>query len=128
MRLQALLPSGKFIEPADRFLYRYIPSFDTVRTTLLLPFCTYGRSGSYKDFHDWVDKNDILIEAFPLESMGDSKRVSIHRRLKRHLTAGGGGGLRPRGKFENLMIENRTSWVRGTTIWRVESGGRAVPG
>jgi hypothetical protein len=35
---------------------------------------TYS-SGKYKDFHDWVDDNDILMEAFPLEAMGDCKRV-----------------------------------------------------
>ncbi|GIL66454.1 hypothetical protein Vafri_19968 [Volvox africanus] len=26
------------------------------------------------DFHDWVNDNDILVEMFPLEAMGDAKR------------------------------------------------------
>lgn len=29
----------------------------------------------HRDFHDWVDDNDIMVEAFPMEAYGDAKRV-----------------------------------------------------
>ncbi|EFJ43290.1 hypothetical protein VOLCADRAFT_96526 [Volvox carteri f. nagariensis] len=32
------------------------------------------KSTAFKDFHNWVDDNDILVEMFPLEALGDEKR------------------------------------------------------
>ncbi|GLC59407.1 hypothetical protein PLESTB_001482800 [Pleodorina starrii] len=34
----------------------------------------HWQSKEYQDFHDWVDENDIMCEAFPLEAYGDAKR------------------------------------------------------
>ncbi|EFJ43289.1 hypothetical protein VOLCADRAFT_96525 [Volvox carteri f. nagariensis] len=31
-------------------------------------------SREHRDFHEWINDNDILVEAFPLEALGDEKR------------------------------------------------------
>ncbi|EFJ43073.1 hypothetical protein VOLCADRAFT_96742 [Volvox carteri f. nagariensis] len=54
---------------ADNVFFWSYTEWDTVGD--LMDHC---ESRAFKDFHNWVDDNDILVEMFPLEALGDEKR------------------------------------------------------
>ncbi|EFJ43245.1 hypothetical protein VOLCADRAFT_96531 [Volvox carteri f. nagariensis] len=53
----------------DNVMFCSYTEWDTVGD--LMDHC---ESTAFKDFHNWVDDNDILVEMFPLEALGDEKR------------------------------------------------------
>ncbi|EFJ43244.1 hypothetical protein VOLCADRAFT_96530 [Volvox carteri f. nagariensis] len=54
----------------DNVMFWSYTEWDTVGD--LMDHC---ESTAFKDFHNWVDDNDILVEMFPLEALGDEKRL-----------------------------------------------------